>query len=186
MRLLTFALVVAAAAADDSKNETLDGYSLEGLQLNLSTCDLFIVALAMAENSPLIDSFEGPTSTRSRTRRRIQAGTQIVRPPRSPTSRKWCRPRRPRSSASTAEKLPTEAAATPRTRTRTTPRSTPSSKRRPSNKTTNSIKTNNTPRCTRTARRPSSGRCRRSRRYRRRARRNGRAAARPTRAPRPT
>jgi len=65
MRLLTFALVVAAAAADDSKNETLDeGYSLEGLQLNLSTCDLFIVALAMAENSPLIDSFEaGPAET---------------------------------------------------------------------------------------------------------------------------
>ena len=54
-----------AAAADDSKNETLDeGYSLEGLQLNLSTCDLFIVALAMAENSPLIDSFEaGPAET---------------------------------------------------------------------------------------------------------------------------
>jgi len=65
MRLLTFALVVAAAAADDSKNETLDeGYSLAGLQLNLSTCDLFIVALAMAENSPLIDSFEaGPAET---------------------------------------------------------------------------------------------------------------------------
>ena len=65
MRLLTFALVVAAAAADDSRNETLDeGYSLEGLQLNLSTCDLFIVALAMAENSPLIDSFEaGPAET---------------------------------------------------------------------------------------------------------------------------
>ena len=36
MRLLTFAFV-AAAAADDSRNETLDGYSLEGLQLNLST-----------------------------------------------------------------------------------------------------------------------------------------------------
>ena len=74
MRLLTFAFAVAAAhdyAADvdgtgqDSKNETLDeGYSLEGLQLNLSTCDLFIVALAMAENSPLIDSFEaGPAET---------------------------------------------------------------------------------------------------------------------------
>ena len=64
MRLLTFALVVAAAAADDSRNETLDGYSLEGLQLNLSTCDLFIVALAMAENSPLINSFEaGPAET---------------------------------------------------------------------------------------------------------------------------
>ncbi len=74
MRLLTFAFAVAAAhdyAADvdgtgqDSKNETLhEGYSLEGLQLNLSTCDLFIVALAMAENSPLIDSFEaGPAET---------------------------------------------------------------------------------------------------------------------------
>ena len=48
IRLLALAFV-AAAAADDSRNETLDGYSLEGLQLNLSTCDLFIVALAMAE-----------------------------------------------------------------------------------------------------------------------------------------
>ena len=57
MRLLTLSFAVAAAhdyAADvdgtgqDSKNETLhEGYSLEGLQLNLSTCDLFIVALAI-------------------------------------------------------------------------------------------------------------------------------------------